>query len=230
MVLQERDLKILNFLAKFAHCQERHIAKICDLSKPNCSKVLNRLIKTEYLTKQKVLANEEAYLFLGKKGCELLDIAVAKKVVLNTLQHDTLLVDLYFFLQNQNRNLDFIIHTDKELRRFHKVGQIHRVPDLLINDNIAIELEITEKSKDRLQDIVNSYIVNDEIHQVNYYLHHKNLAQKIYSLSYGHEKFSFFIIKNDENELIVEKFNPTGIDNYLMGSHGKPKKFGGFTF
>ncbi|HMT02820.1 MAG TPA: hypothetical protein PKD00_05845 [Burkholderiales bacterium] len=226
MVLQDRDLQILQFISKFAYCQERHIMKLCGLSKVNCNKILTRLIKRDYLNKQKVLASSDAYLFLGKNGCELLDVTFSKKIVLNTLQHDTLLVDLYFILKNQ---YNCAIYTDKELRVFHKVGQIHRVPDLLINQEIAVELEITEKSKDRLQEIVNSYIINDEINQVNYYLYNKNLAQKICNLSGYHKKFSFFIIKNIEDNFVLEKFIPVGIKE-IEKENKTPKKFGGFSF
>lgn len=235
-MLQERDLQILEFIARFGYCQEPHLCKLLNVG--SVRNLVTRLSDDGYITKQKVIANNDPYLSLGKKGATFLETKVISKVSLATLFHDTLLVDLYLYLQGIYPANNYSFKTDKELRRDLKIelleneqlAEIHRVPDILINDEIAIELELSEKPKVRLQAIINSYVINEEIIEVNYYLQSAPLARKIKKIANNHPKFKFWMIEKIENQVKVTPF----IEEVEIAQTAAPrtgnKKFGGYTF
>jgi hypothetical protein len=242
--LQERDIQILEFISRFGYCQEIHISKLCSLSSKNTARIILRLINAGYVEKQKVLANTGAYMFLSKQGAQFLNVKPIIKVALPTLNHDTLLIDLYLYLARRYDNSD-IIKTDKELRAAFQIDgslsveekDAQRIPDLLINESIAIELELSEKPKSRLQSIINSYIISDNILEVHYYLQSLSLAQKIWSLTLGHPKFKFFSFElTASGEIVSINYEFSNTHNDLDSEAGpKPvkqgtKTFGGFVF
>jgi DNA-binding MarR family transcriptional regulator len=240
-ILKPRDLEILRFIGKFGYCQERHVAKLCGLSDVQISRIIKRLSDGGYINKIKVLADVSAYLLLTRQSGQLLEIKPINKPSLNTLAHDTLLVDLYFYLQ-EKFNLDQAeITADKQIRKdlgIHEINDKLRIPDLLINDNISIELEISEKATAKLQEIINSYIINNDIHLVCYFLKSKSLLKKIHGLINGSNKFKFFLFDFDEaNKVIMsieeysnEVFSSKCLDNALTIAKPPVKRFGNFVF
>jgi hypothetical protein len=170
----------------------------------------------------------------------MLDVRVASQVNLNTLFHDTLLIDLYFFLMDNGKINCELIKTDKELRREFGVFNANsqqRVADLLIADKIAIELELSEKPKARLQEIINTYIIDDNIGLVCYFLQSASLLNKIYSLTQYNPKFRFYLFELDENMQFVKLQQQTeqglvDIDklNLMELPEIAPKRFGNYQF
>ena len=239
LALLERDVQILEFIAKFGYCLDRHIEFLCTLTPKYCLKVIKRLVDAELVERKRVLAYKDAYLFLTKDWAKFLDVNSPQKAVLHTLTHDTLLVDLYFKLSNNANNVDSIeIKTDKEIRLFlglHNLNDSLRIPDLLINNHIAIELELSEKPASRLETIINSYIMNNDITEVNYYLINDRLLKKIFVLTKAHPKFKFHMLALDNDKIVkiepyqqdLQNFNNLQMDHQ---NHNKPKKFGAYTF
>ena len=240
-ILQPRDLDILQFIGKFGYCQERHIAKLCDVRDVQASRIIKRLSDGGYINKVKVLANVSAYLLLTRQSGQLLDVKPITKPSLNTLAHDTLLVDLYFYLQNKFSLEHAEIKADKQIRKdlgIHEINDKLRIPDLLINDNISIELEISEKPKAKLQEIINSYVIDNSIQLICYFLKSKPLLKKIHALTNDSDKFKFFLFEFDEadkiivnvNEHINGEFSSENINNILATPEPLVKRFGSFVF
>lgn len=239
LALLERDVTILQLIGKFGFCLERHVFQLFNLTEKYGAKVIKRLVNANYIVRQRFLASESAYLFLTKEAAQFLDVRHNAKAVLNVLKHDTLLIDLYLYFR-RHYNATIPIKTDKEIRR--EIGifdnsEILRVPDLLIVTDagqLAIELEISEKPMIRLEWIINSYIVNDEIAMVHYYLKSEKLAKKIHGLTSANNKFKFFIL--DSNAYEVEfNINYSELclnndENVSLSAHRNKKSFGGYTF
>lgn len=240
-VLTERDLQILRFIAKFGYCLERQIASLCDLSLVQTVRIINRLTESGYINKLKVLSSQGSYLLLTKESGKLLDVKVANNPNLNTLNHDTLLVDLYFYIIHLFIKDVAGIKTDKEIRRdlgIFKENEQLRVPDLLINEHIAIELELSEKPKFRLQEIINTYIVDDNIRLVCYFLKDKNLLKKIYDLTLNNYKFRFYLFEFDLSKYIFTKISAYQKGDFIEVNpselfvlpQGQAKHYGNFEF
>lgn len=232
ILLQQRDLQILQFVAKFGSVNDAHI--ICMLSIPNKStlttqvtptsaipltfqnymRIIRKLITAEYLERVKIIANEYGYIMLGSKGEALLNIKRQKKLLLNTLRHDMLAIDLYLDLIIKNPT--FTITCERELKILYDVkfndhdNDSKKLPDLLLdtdtnNHTIAIEVELTEKKQTRLIAIINNYIYNNPVKEVWYFVISIALGKKIMALSQNNPKFKIFLIDSKCSEL---KYTP----------------------
>lgn len=234
IALLERDVKILEFIAKFGFCQDRHIIQLCGLTPKYYLKVIKRLVDEDYIERNRILAYEEAYLMLSKNGGKFLGLATTAKPVLNTLNHDTLLIDLYFKLQTCDYWLNSNFKTDKELRRdyaIHEANETKRIPDILIDDCIAIELELSEKPLTKLTAIINSYVLDNDITEVHYFVMSKRIYSKVKALTLNYRKFKFFMLTVVDKQ--ITEVNP--IDSKEDPAHSgvgttKPKKFGAYVY
>lgn len=111
---------------------------------------------------------------------------------LGTFRHDFKLVDLGLVLEAQTQP-DRRIRHDKGLSG---VGQLGHIPDgyLHIGEDkpIAIELELSVKSRVRIQSIINDYGGNLGIKEIWYYTDQKNVARAIEKAAHD---FSFIKVK-----------------------------------
>lgn len=176
MVLQERDLKILHFINKFGYVNSVHIQKMFEMTQPRTSQILSRLVKADYLKKEQILAKEPCIYLLRTKATELIKANRVKKVSLQNLKHNLCVVDVYIDLKLQKPELN--IKSDRELRagiKFTKKKRPHQ-PDLVIQTeeingkkNIAVEIELSRKSKDRLKSISSHYSIWSDYLKADYY-------------------------------------------------------------
>jgi|GEM_PF-7070079 len=239
-ILKPRDLEILNFIALFGYIQERHLAILYDLSLTQIKRIIGRLEEDGLVKSNKVLASSGSYVFLTARSGKMLETKVLNKASLNTLFHDTLLVDLYFFIINNDKISPELIKTDKQLRKefgIFSANTQQRVSDLLIADKIAIELELSEKPKAKLQEIINTYIIDDDIKLVCYFLQSSSLLNKIHTLTKNSPKFRFYLFEVDENMRFTKLQQRTEnglIDiskiNLLQLPEIAPKRFGNYQF
>lgn len=239
-ILKLRDLEILNFITLFGYVQERHLATLCNLSLVQIRRIIGRLQEHGYVKSSKVLANYGNYVFLTPSSSKMLETKVPNKVNLNTLFHDTLLIDLYFYILNNEKVIPELIKTDKQLRKEFGVFSSNtqqRVADLLIDGKIALELELSEKPKARLQEIINTYIIDDNIKLVCYCLQSEGLLNKIHALTQNHPKFRFYLFKIDEHMQFISWQQHH--ENRLMNVNTlnlcelpdiAPKRFGNYQF
>lgn len=239
-VLKLRDLDILNFISHFGYVLERHIAILCNLSLVQTRRVISSLVKDDYVVSTKVLAGSDNYVFLTASSSKMLEVKLVNRVNLNTLFHDALLVDLYFFLINDDQIDIELIRTDKQLRKEFGIFNINsqqRVPDLLIDDKIAIELELSEKPKTKLQQIINTYIIDDNIKLVCYFLQSSSLLNKISALTLDNPKFRFYLFEVDAamqftklKQQTVNGFIDIQKLNLMQLPDAAPKRFGNYIF
>ncbi len=224
-ILKTRDLEILNFIALFGYVQDRHLAILCDLSLIQMKRIISRLEEEGVVKSNKVLANSSNYIFLTASSGKMLEVKVPGKANLNTLFHDTLLVDLYFYIINNDNINRELIKTDKQLRKefgIFNANTQQRVSDLLINNEIAIELELSEKPKVKLQEIINNYIIDDNIKSVCYFFHSASLLTKIHTLTQDNSKFKFYLFEVDESMQFIklqQHVENKLIDNLRFGNY-----------
>jgi hypothetical protein len=198
--LSKNEFLILNFIAKFGYVEESHIIIFSQLSKNYCQKILRQLVILELIIREKILNNRDHYLYLTKNGAKLLQIKTIAKPILHTLLHDSLLVELYLSLVNFNPN--WIIQSDKELKRSNNrvISNKFRLPDLLINQQIAIELELSQKSDIRLNEILHNYIIDNNYSMVIYIVKNLAIMNKIKAIIDNlSDKFYFYLLDDNLN-------------------------------
>lgn len=221
---------LLEFIAKFGVVHEKHINIILPQFFEN-KFLLKKMLKDGYINEHKLHIVTGAYYTLGTISAQLTATKEIKSLNFNTLNHDMLLLDLYFDLLNKNPGSEIQSERQLKIGEGVKVGDKKKFPDLLVTnpngEQIAIELEITEKSKDRLIEIINNYISDINLYQVHYFVKSATLGKKLLELAGYHQKLKIFLLdKNDamlsysEISRIEEKVIATSpwsfdIDDYL---------------
>ncbi|WP_234393438.1 hypothetical protein, partial [Francisella adeliensis] len=170
--LTKRDLEILRFVNRFDYVYLEHIAEMFDLSieSRRAYQIVSRLKKLDFLKSKEVFARQPQVIFLGKKGAEILGSKQPKKINLSTFEHD--INNIFVYISLTKKYPKATIKTDKELLKdSYKMGERGHRPDLIIiddNDYIAIEVELTRKTANRLKKIKQYYLDNDEYTKVIY--------------------------------------------------------------
>lgn len=194
-MLTDRDEEILGFVGKFGVVNERHLIELMGFRNDgtgfkNLGRILDRLEKGGYLERQKIRWKEPGYVLIGENGAAILNTRKPKGVILHTLAHDMLTIDLYLLIRERGE-----IQTEQVIR--HAIGleaaRKVKIPDLVLNDNTAYEVEISEKSTARLQKIINEYCLNTKYSRVNYFVKSEAIGGKIYAMSRGDEKFKVYL-------------------------------------
>ena len=197
VILQARDLKILEFLAKFGVANERHIRQLIGLDEESMSnyiRIIRKLTLADYVEKQRLIAGEYAYLLLGERGASLLGTRRVKNLVLNTLRHDMLVLDVYFDIMAKNPDAQVMSERELRIETGFKVGAKKKLPDLLVDGKIAIEMELSEKSHARLVEIIGNYVRNSQMEEVRYFVRSRTLGLKILEFAGWHKKFKVFLL------------------------------------
>lgn len=219
---------ILEFIAKFGVVHERHLENLLGSVD---KMVLKTLIRDEYINTHQLKITQGAYYSLGKIGAKLMDSKEIKDLNYNNLNHDMLLLDLYFDILSKNPEHEIKSEREMKVGQGLKVGDKKKFPDLLMIDQIgyatAIELEISEKSQSRLIEIINNYIQDTKLTAIHYYVKSQSLGRKLLTLSGSHPKLKVFLLSNDEDilnytEVMIDKEIPPtkspwsfDLDHYL---------------
>ena len=229
--LNDNDLIVLYFLSKVGYCQYTHLIRLLNLNNTISpivlGKVLKKLTDLKLIARKSIFANNNDFILLSNEGSKQLGVNKVKDIVLNSIYHDMMVIDILLYLKKNDLSIE--IQTDKELKRQYgfKLFENNKfnIPDLLINESIAIEVELTAKSQDRLISIINSYICQTNIIEVHYYVLNENIAERIANLHIINSKFKFY--KFDKDVIHVEQYIPNkstydkqniesyNLDNYL---------------
>lgn len=194
--LTDRDLLVMNFLNRFGVVNERHLVKLCGLDENQYKSfqiiwwIVGRLRKGGYVTRTKVFNEQPALVTIAEKGGDLLDTNPTK-IRLHTTTHDMLTIDLFFELQK--RGVSNII-TERERRielGYRQAKKEAKIPDILVNNSEAYEVEISEKNKERMRRIILHYASSASIQKVVYYVKSRGLGQRIYQM--GGSKFEVYL-------------------------------------
>ena len=207
MILQTRDIEILKFIAKFGYVNSLHISNMFGLSKPRTSQILQRLLKVEYIKKDNIFTNEPNIFTLLTAGAELIKSKRVKKITLQNLRHNLLLVDVYIAIKLKNPELEIL--SDRELRAGRGFGAKGHIPDMEIvtqeqngRKNIAIELELSRKNIKRIKSIF--FTLKRKYVETHYYCD-TSVYSHIKKLVIGNENIKVFdYFKLEEAPQIAE--------------------------
>ena len=198
-----RDELIFNLIKKLGWVRQDDIAFYLgmDYSEKEINHLIRnigyRLQKHDYIVKKKILTAHPSYWSFSKFGAQMCGGIAEPKFVLQNIRHDNLvakvLIDL---LQKGETN----VKTEFELK--HEVvwekGKKVKLPDLLIDGRVAVEVELTQKNSLRMNAIVREYKFG-KYEQVIYYTT-KKIAILMSEVAGDNSKFKFKII--DENNVI----------------------------
>lgn len=198
MIFQERDAEILRWVNGFGFASADQIRKYMGVGNTAAYVRLKKLVGGGYLARERILHGQARIHKVTKKGTVASGDAVLplNYVNLGTFRHDFRLVDLALMLEQETGGR-FI--PDRRIRHdegLSGVGQLGHIPDgyLYIGDDkpVAIEWELSVKSRSRIQEIINGYGGDLSVREVWYYTDQKEVASAIEKAARG---FSFIRVR-----------------------------------
>ncbi len=194
MIFQERDSGILRWINGFGFASAEQIKGFMKVGDAAAYLRIKKLAEGGYLARERILHGQARIHKVTKKGIVASgDVLVPLGYVnLGTFRHDYKLVDLALMLEAQTGGR---FTPDRRIRHdegLSGVGRLGHIPDgyLQIGEDkpIAIELELSVKSRVRIQSIINEYGGNLGVKEVWYYTDQKDVARAIGQAAAG---FSF---------------------------------------
>ena len=194
MIVQQRDLKLLTWINGFGFANASQIQSYLNVSSTVTYRRINKLINAGYLVSKNILHGHQKIHILTKKAVKVCEdsIPANTNIRLGTFCHDLTLVDLSLYLQKEYSG-DFEparrIRHNYGLAGFGNPGHIADGYLHIGNQRpIAIELEISLKSHQRLKKIISNYASNLSVREVWYFTDKTDVKRAITKLS---EDFDF---------------------------------------
>lgn len=198
MIFQERDAEILRWVNGFGFASAEQIRQFMKVGNTAAYVRVKKLVEGGYLARERILHGQARIHKVTKKGVLASGDAVLplNYVNLGTFRHDFKLVDLGLMLEEQTGGT---FQPDRRIRHdegLSGVGQLGHVADgyLHIGEDkpIAVELELSVKSRARIQSIIDGYGGNLAVKEVWYYTDQKSVAAAIGKAAHG---FSFIKVR-----------------------------------
>lgn len=181
VMVTERDREILKFINDFGFCEMPQLDKRFGLKKPRNYQVISRLLEAGLLQHERIFHARHGIYRLTAKGARLTELPPLARVPLANYQHDLTLMEVYLKLREQHSQAQWI-PTRQLMRDKHQegVGKRGHLPDgvLVFPDGgeIAIEVELSLKSRYRLERILKGYAGSFNYREVWYYCHNSIAA------------------------------------------------------
>ncbi len=209
MIFQERDAEILRWINGFGFASAEQIKTFMKVGNTAAYVRLKKLVDGGYLTRERILHGQARIHKLTKKGVLASGDAVLplQYVNLGTFRHDYKLIDLALMLEEETGGS---FQPDRRIRHdegLSGVGQLGHIADGLLSIGqdkpIAIELELSVKSRARIKSIINDYGGNLSVKEVWYYTDNKEVVRAISQASKGFDFIKVKEIPKDKAEAFV---------------------------
>ena len=215
-ILNERDIRIFEIIKKFGWLREDYIAKYLGFdwadkkTKNNLNTLAFRLKSGGFIVKQKIIEGYPGYWTLGKNGAEFINSEEQKLMPLGTLRHNDMVADLAIDLMVKEPTTEIITEHELKQELFGSEAKKKKLPDLILNSKVAIEVEISRKNDNKLALVLANYATSS-YEQIIYYTNSTGIANIVNKLVKNNPKFKFKLFK-DSNILVNENYTP--IENY----------------
>lgn len=200
----KRDEKILRWINGFGFANADQLMRYMGVQKSSCYARLKKLVEGGYLEHEYVLHGASGIYKCTKKGTVASGdhIPPAGDIRLGTFKHDLALVDLGLNLEAETRG-SFI--PQRQIRHdegLSGVGQLGHVADGYLNlegedKPIAVELELSVKSRARLNSIIEGYGGNLAVKEVWYYTNHASVESALKKAAHSYSFIKIFDLNND---------------------------------
>lgn len=203
--LTDRDVEILSFVNSFGYCDVFQLMKRFEVKKTWMYKSIGKLIEMGLVKHSFILNSRHRIYLLTNKGAKYTDLPAVDHVTVGQYRHHGVLIDVYLKLRKQYLDSEWVSERSLLQEKFSNgLGKKGHVSDgiLILPDKrkIAIEVEISNKAKYRIEKILRSYGVRLDIKEVWYFCS----KQVMTSLAQAAGKMPFIKIYNFEEFLYAE--------------------------
>ena len=210
-----RDGLIFNLIKKLGWVRQDDVATFLnmDYSKADVNHLVRnigyRLQKHDYIIKKKILTTHPSYWSFSKFGAQMCGGIAEPKFVLQNVQHDNLVAKVLIDLLQKGKTN---VKTEFELK--HEIvwekGRKVKLPDLLIDGRVAVEVELTQKNSARMNAIIREYKFG-KYEEVIYYTTQK-IATLMSDMVGDSSKFKF---------KIIDEYNVINSTDFILNNEDK---------
>lgn len=210
MIFQDRDAEILKWVNSFGFASVEQIRGYMKVGDTAAYVRIKKLVDNGYLVRERILHGQARIHKVTKKGTVASgdDLLPLGDISLGTFRHDLALVDLALRLEQQTGG---VFVPDRRIRHnegLSGVGQLGHIPDghLYIGDGkpIAIELELSVKSRVRIESIVNGYGGNLDVKEVWYFTGQSDVARAIEKAADGYSFIKVMKLSSNEASVVYQ--------------------------
>ncbi len=156
--LKDKDLLLFDFIAQFGFASVEQLHCYLGGSVNSLKTRLSHLVNDGYLVNHRIFFGKPSVYTITNKANRT-SLSLVKEISVRDYEHDMLVIDVFLKLQDR-----FASHTTEKMIRAERgvgVGKSGRIPDLIGHTTdgraVAIEVDRTDKSLDRLRNIVVTY-------------------------------------------------------------------------
>ncbi len=198
MIFQERDSELLRWVNGFGFASAEQIKGWMGVGNTAAYVRVKKLVEAGYMSRERILHGQARIHKVTKKGVLAGGDSIwpVGQINLGTFRHDFKLVDLALQLEKETGGS---FKPDRRIRHdegLSGVGQLGHIADgyLTIGEEkpIAVELELSVKSRARINSIIEDYGGNLDVSEVWYFTDQSEVARAIEKAAKG---YSFIKIK-----------------------------------
>lgn len=174
MQITKRDVEILKFINECGYCITPHLERKFGIKNWRVYQLMKRLVKAGFVRQVRIFHGKPNIYYLTREGAKFTDLPAMERVNTSVYEHHIKLIDVALRLRELYplagwRSERHLIH-DKFFAGLGVKG--HIADGLLVrgeDNQIAIEVELTVKNKQRLERIFRSYLKQWLITEVWYF-------------------------------------------------------------
>lgn len=181
MLITDRDVEILNFINEFGFCEMPQIEKKFGVKTPRSYKVMQRLVKAGLVSHERVFYNRHGAFYLTHEGAKHTPLPAISNLPKDIYKHQLTIMEVYFKLIQLYPDAVWVSERVLKRDKFTEgIGKSGHIPDgkMIFPDHreIAIEVELTLKSRRRLEQIFRAYSAQFKIAEVWYFCSEKVIS------------------------------------------------------
>lgn len=172
--LTKRDIEIIRFINECGFCEMPQIERRFGLKKPRSYRIIRRLISAELVTHRRIFHSTYGIYHLTADGAECTDLPPLGKISIGRYEHQLKLTNVYIRLLEKYPESNWISERRLKHEKFYTgVGKSGHLSDgILILQNekqIAIEVELNLKGKNRIDSILKGYAAQFSFSEIWYF-------------------------------------------------------------
>lgn len=174
MKLTERDIAIIKFINSFGFCEMEQIERKFFLKKPRNYQILRRLVNSGFLRHKRIFFAHYGIYYATSKGAKFTDLPHLNRISLGLYNHQIAIIKVYLKLQVLYPDAHWVSERQLKHDKFSEgLGKIGHLSDgtLILPEGkqIAIEVEMSAKGKNRLHKILRGYAAQLVFQEIWYY-------------------------------------------------------------
>lgn len=174
MKITDRDVEIMKFINESGFCITPHLERRFSIKNWRVYQLMKRLVDAELVRQERLFYGKPNVYYLTNQGAEFTDLPAMPKINLGIYEHQITLTSVAIKLRELYPSATWT--SERKLKHdnfFLGIGVRGHVADgvLALDDNhqVSIEVELTLKSKHRLEGILKSYAARLAFKEVWYF-------------------------------------------------------------